>query len=105
MEAPWFAATTLRGEVSAFSHLPDDLPEEATHEREFCLRDGLKSLASIPLRIGGSILGVITFSLVLAGAVVFMTYKYIGGELGGVAAATRSLGESMQQATVQRFGG
>lgn len=50
-------------------------------------------------------MGVITFSLILAGAVIFMTYKYIGGELGGVAAATKDLGAAMQQATIQKFGG
>jgi signal transduction histidine kinase len=42
--------------------LPDDLPPEAVHEREYCLRVGLKSNLTIPLTVMGSVVGGIGFS-------------------------------------------
>ncbi|MGZ6162292.1 MAG: hypothetical protein ACXWLS_03095, partial [Myxococcaceae bacterium] len=34
---PWYARMVWGGEVVAFERLPDDLPPEATAEREYCL--------------------------------------------------------------------
>ena len=41
--------------------LPDGLPEDATFERETHLKFGAKSVLSIPVKAGGSIIGVINF--------------------------------------------
>jgi PAS domain S-box-containing protein len=59
---PWFARTVSQGEPLAYSHLPEDLPTEAVQEKEYCRQEGLKSHISLPLQVGGSVLGVITFS-------------------------------------------
>ncbi len=42
--------------------LPDDLPPEATRERDYCLQIGLKSNLTIPLTVMGSVVGGIGFS-------------------------------------------
>ena len=42
--------------------VPDDLPEEATLEREYCQQTGLKSNLSIPLTVMGRVVGGIGFS-------------------------------------------
>ena len=42
--------------------LPDDLPNEATQEREYCRSTGLKSNLTIPLIVMGTVVGGIGFS-------------------------------------------
>ena len=42
--------------------MPDDLPPEATEEREYCLQTGMKSNVTIPLMVMGSTVGGIGFS-------------------------------------------
>ena len=42
--------------------LPDDLPQEATQEREYCRTTGLKSNLTIPLIVMGKVVGGIGFS-------------------------------------------
>ena len=42
--------------------VPDDLPEEATLEREYCQQTGLKSNLTIPLTVMGTVVGGIGFS-------------------------------------------
>jgi formate hydrogenlyase transcriptional activator len=58
----WFTAKLRAGEIMAFQALPDDLPPEAVGEAEWCRRTGLRSHLSIPLRIGGCVVGVAAFS-------------------------------------------
>ena len=41
--------------------MPDDLPEEAIPERQYCLQRGLKSHLTLPLTVGGSIMGAMAF--------------------------------------------
>jgi signal transduction histidine kinase len=60
-ELPWYAERIRQGEVLRFARLPDDLPREAVKEREFIAGVGLKSNLTIPLKVCGSILGVIGF--------------------------------------------
>src|SRR5262249_1346802 len=60
-QLPWYARTIYRGEVLRFSMLPDDLPPEATLEREYCLQVGLKSHLVIPLKVMGAVVGAIGF--------------------------------------------
>jgi formate hydrogenlyase transcriptional activator len=56
----WFLAKLRAGEI--VQGLPGDLPPEAVAEVEYCQRIGLCWHLSIPLRIGGRIVGVIAFS-------------------------------------------
>jgi PAS domain S-box-containing protein len=52
---PWYSAMVRRGEVLKLGPLPDGLPAEAVHEREYCARSGLKSLLTIPLTVDGTV--------------------------------------------------
>ncbi len=56
---PLYARKVHRGEVF---RLPDDLPPEASREREFAARTGLKSNLTIPLKVTGSVVGGIGFA-------------------------------------------
>jgi transcriptional regulator with GAF, ATPase, and Fis domain len=58
----WYEQTLQNGEMVVLENLPDDLPEEAIAERQFCIDQGAKSYISIPLSIGkASPKGVIGF--------------------------------------------
>ena len=50
---PWLAKTLRHGDVAMFSR-PEDLPHEATMEREYCRRQGLKAYLSIPIFVDAS---------------------------------------------------
>ncbi len=56
---PFYAKRIYQGIVV---RLPDDLPSEATHEREYCLQSGLKSNVTIPLMVMGTVVGGIGFT-------------------------------------------
>ena len=58
---PWYLAQLLAGERIVFRNL-GDLPPEAAIEVEYWRSSGLHSHLSIPLRIGGRIVGVIAFA-------------------------------------------
>jgi signal transduction histidine kinase len=60
-QLPWYAKTIYQGEVLRLCELPDDLPPEATFEREYCLQVGLKSHLMIPLKVMGAVVGSIGF--------------------------------------------
>jgi PAS domain S-box-containing protein len=57
---PWWTDRVLRGEEALASH-PDDLPEQASAEKEYFRKSGIVSAASIPLKVGGEINGVNSF--------------------------------------------
>jgi formate hydrogenlyase transcriptional activator len=59
-DLPWWSARVLCGEASLASQL-DDLPEEASAEKEYLRQRGIVSVASIPLEVGGQINGAISF--------------------------------------------
>jgi PAS domain S-box-containing protein len=61
-DLPWYAAAVYRGQVLRLGTLPDDFPPEATAERDYCLRTGLKSHVMIPLKVMGSVVGAIGFA-------------------------------------------
>jgi signal transduction histidine kinase len=61
VELPWYAGKIYRGELLRFHRLPEELPPEATAEREYCLRTGLKSHVMIPLNVMGAVVGAIGF--------------------------------------------
>jgi formate hydrogenlyase transcriptional activator len=58
----WFVAKLRNGEIFALQDAADDLPPEAIGEAEYVRLTGLHSQLSIPLRIGGTIIGAIAFA-------------------------------------------
>ncbi|HMD09958.1 MAG TPA: sigma 54-interacting transcriptional regulator [Candidatus Acidoferrum sp.] len=59
-DLPWIASNLARGEVVCFSHIAD-LPEEAAREKEVARCFGLLSNATFPLKVGGKLIGAISF--------------------------------------------
>lgn len=60
VQLDWFLAKLREGEI--LQTIPEDLPPEAVAEAEYCRRTGLRAHLSVPLRIGGQIVGAIAFS-------------------------------------------
>lgn len=61
-QVPWAATLYQRGDVMMFERMPDDLPPKAVAEKEFCLREGIKSLIGIPLNTRGSTIGALALT-------------------------------------------
>lgn len=57
---PWWAGKALRGAAVLCSD-PSLLPDEASCERSYLLQQGIRSIASVPLHIGGGIIGCVSF--------------------------------------------
>ena len=57
----WLFGEVRAGKTVVLRSLPEDLPAEAVEEREYVAHVGIRSNLSIPLRIGGQIIGAITF--------------------------------------------
>ena len=62
-EMQYWLRQVLRGDLSLASRL-DDLPEDAATEKEYLRQRGVRSAASIPLKVSGEIAGAITFGTV-----------------------------------------
>jgi two-component system sensor histidine kinase UhpB len=61
-QTPWITEQLLRGNTVKWSRIPDDIPEQASKEKEFAARIGAKSVLSIPVCIGGSVICAISFT-------------------------------------------
>ena len=61
-QLPWYTRAIYKGQPLRLSAIPADLPPEATLEREYCLRVGMKSHVVIPLIVTGSVAGAIGFA-------------------------------------------
>ncbi len=61
-ELTWFIGELRAGRTVMLPSLPDDIPADAADELDYALRTGLRSLLTIPLRLGGRIIGAISFS-------------------------------------------
>jgi transcriptional regulator with GAF, ATPase, and Fis domain len=59
---PWIAEQVRNGRTLFLKCLPDDLPPEARKEKQVAIAQGVKSTIAIPLRGGGSVLGILSFS-------------------------------------------
>jgi C4-dicarboxylate-specific signal transduction histidine kinase len=59
---PWYFRMVQRGELLQWERLPEDLPPEATAEREYVARTGLRSALTVPFRVGDRVLGAIGFA-------------------------------------------
>ena len=57
---PWLKSKILAGETVVFSSL-DELPQEAANEVEISRRFGPKSNVTIPVKVGGVIIGAVGF--------------------------------------------
>jgi signal transduction histidine kinase/ABC-type uncharacterized transport system substrate-binding protein len=57
---PWWESRGLTGEPLTFSD-PYLSPDEAPHIRRYLLESGIQSIASVPLRVGGEIVGALSF--------------------------------------------
>lgn len=60
-QQPWYSRKLFQCESIVVSEI-EELPPEATAEKEYCYQQGIKSLALIPLVVSGSFLGVVGFS-------------------------------------------
>ena len=52
-EIPWLYHQLLRGQTVRLERLPDEVPVEASQDRESMRRAGMKSVLSIPIAVGG----------------------------------------------------
>ena len=59
---PWIAGQVRDGKTLFLKCLPDDLPPEAKKERQLSIAAGIKSTVAIPLGVGGSVLGILSFT-------------------------------------------
>jgi FixJ family two-component response regulator/signal transduction histidine kinase len=60
-DMPWLVGEIRAGRTVALANLPDGLPPEANAELERVTRIGLRSHLSIPLRVGGRVVGALSF--------------------------------------------
>jgi signal transduction histidine kinase len=60
-QTPWITEQLLRGNTVKWSRIPDEIPEQASKEKEFARRIGAKSVLSIPVYISGSVICAISF--------------------------------------------
>lgn len=58
---PWYTEKIIRGDMIVLNRLPDDLPEEAAIEKEYCRRTGMRSNLTIPIRVADAGSCVIAF--------------------------------------------
>jgi PAS domain S-box-containing protein len=61
-QTPWITEQLLRGNTIKWSRIPDDIPEQASQEKEFAGRIGAKSVLSIPVCIGGAVICAVSFT-------------------------------------------
>jgi signal transduction histidine kinase len=59
---PWLASKVFAGELLVFSDLPHGLPAEAANERATLIADHVRSHVTVPLKIGGKIVGGVSFA-------------------------------------------
>jgi C4-dicarboxylate-specific signal transduction histidine kinase len=62
---PWMRARLIDGQDVRFSRLPD-LPPEAAADRESAAALGARSVAAVPLKVGGAVIGALAFATVRA---------------------------------------
>jgi transcriptional regulator with GAF, ATPase, and Fis domain len=58
----WYTGEALAGRIVALHRLPDDLPPEATDERQYAKATGIKAQIGIPLSVGGRVVAWIGFA-------------------------------------------
>ena len=63
---PWLLEKVLAGEPVVISQI-DDIPREATRDRDYFLQNGNKSQVTIPLKVGGTVVGAVSFGAIRFG--------------------------------------
>ncbi len=61
-QTPWITEQLFRGNTVIWSRIPDDIPDQASKEKEFAGRIGAKSVLSIPVCIGGALICAVSFT-------------------------------------------
>jgi transcriptional regulator with GAF, ATPase, and Fis domain len=61
LQADWYVRELRADRVVAVRSLPEDLPPEAAAEAEYARRTGMRSNLTVPLRVGGRLVGAIAF--------------------------------------------
>jgi signal transduction histidine kinase len=64
---PWLADKIASGELVIFSNLPYRLPAEAVKERDFVKLDKVRAHLTVPLKVGESIIGGLSFATIFRG--------------------------------------
>ncbi len=64
---PWYGAAVRRGETIRLARLPQDLPDHAAEEKRYCAREGIRASLTVPLAVGGAVLGAVAFASLRAG--------------------------------------
>jgi len=59
---PWYTEKIRRGETMILGNT-DDLPEDAQNEKAYAVSIGMKSNLTIPLHVGGRVMGAIAFGV------------------------------------------
>lgn len=54
---PWYTGQLRRGNTVVLARCPEDIPEQATAERTYVQKRGIKSHLAVPLTVGGSPVG------------------------------------------------
>jgi PAS domain S-box-containing protein len=62
-DLPWLSSAMVRGEMVCFARI-DDLPPEAMREKEMARRFGPRSNVTLPLKVGGKVIGGMAFGTV-----------------------------------------
>lgn len=60
-DLPWFSGSMRQGKILRISKLTD-IPEDALPERQYAKKQGMKGFLTIPLVVGGSVIGGISYS-------------------------------------------
>jgi formate hydrogenlyase transcriptional activator len=92
-DLPWMASVIARGEAVCVASA-DDLPEEAKREKEVARQLGLRSNATFPLKVGGKVIGAMSFGTMhrereWPGAIVNRLQLFVD-MIGGAIARTRA---------------
>jgi transcriptional regulator with GAF, ATPase, and Fis domain len=61
---PWFIGQFRSGKAVFVRSLPDELPPAAGKEKQYCTAHDIKSNVAVPLKVGGAVLGGLTFAFV-----------------------------------------
>src|SRR5664279_2109659 len=62
-DLPWISSVIFSGGEVCYAHI-DDMPEEAVREKEVARRFGPRSSVTFPLKVGGRVIGAISFGTV-----------------------------------------
>ncbi|CAK9002716.1 Formate hydrogenlyase transcriptional activator FhlA, partial [Durusdinium trenchii] len=101
---PWYIGQFRQGDEVFLRNVLEDLPPEARKERDHCVADGIRSNVAVPLCVGGSVLGGITFAFLkhdCAWPEEFIRRLHLIGEVFANAIMRRRYAESLRTAQAE----